>query len=385
MFRPSRLSLVLLGAVVLLLALAVPAGAAIAEPAATNAFSPAERKKLTGIIKKAMVDLRQPGVNVGIWVPGRGNYVRTFGVADRATGRKLRLNDRFRIASITKSFTATAVLQLVDEGKLSLEDKLETYIPGIPNGGTITIRNLLGMTSGIYDFTSDEQFLADFTANPLLPFDLDDVIAIVKRHDPLFSPGEKVVYCDTNYWFLGAIIEKVTGQPVEDVIQSKILLPLGLGGTSFPTTPAMPDPYAHGYFAGDDGKGPFRDYTRTNPNVAWTAGAMISTLSDLRAWGKELVTGTLLSPATQAERLKIGSFPNPGGPSVGYGLGIFKIGGFLGHNGAIFGYSTIVMTLPGTNATIVIESNQSSNFLTATTNMFLEIGKYLFPQQFKPS
>ena len=190
---------------------------------------------------------RQPGLNVGIWIPGRGEFVRAFGVSDIATKTPMKVDDHVRIASITKTFVAVATLRLVDQGKLKLDDTLATWIEGIPNGDKITIRQLLGMRSGIYDFTSDEQFLNDFTADPLMAFSPEDVVAIVQRHEPDFAPGEKESYCDTNYIFLGVIIEKVTGRPVEDVIRDEILTPLGMPHTSFPTTPAMPEPYAHGY------------------------------------------------------------------------------------------------------------------------------------------
>jgi D-alanyl-D-alanine carboxypeptidase len=369
-----------------LASLALPgiAPAAPAEPAAPADFSAKERKAITAIVKRSMAAERLPGVNVGIWIPGRGTYVRSFGVADRKTGRKLRLADHVRIASITKTFTAEAILQLVDQGKLALDDVLETWVPGIPNGDRITVRNLLGMTSGIYDFTMDETFLADFAANPLMPFGLDDVIAIVERHEPEFAPGEKVSYCDTNYEFLGAIVEKVSGRPIGEVIRESILDPLELRQTSFPTTPAMPSPYAHGYYAGDDGKGRLRDYTRTNPDVAWAAGAMISTVPDLRTWVEALARGTLLTPATHAEQLEFGPIPNPGGPPIGYGLGIFQIGDFVGHNGAILGYSTVALHDPKTGATVVIAGNKATNFSGETLNLFFALAQRLFPEAVEP-
>jgi D-alanyl-D-alanine carboxypeptidase len=376
----SRLAAVrrALVALVLICAIALPA-------TASAAFSPKERKQLAAIVRQQMTELRQPGVNVGIWIPGKGAWVRSFGVADRKTGRKVRVGDRFRIASVTKTFTATAILQLVDQDKLSLDDPLESFIPGIANGSQITIRNLLGMTSGIYDYTMDEQFGKDFDANPSMPFDLDDVIAIVKRHQPEFAPGEKVAYCDTNYYFLGAILEQVTGLSLPDVIRTQILEPLKLGETSYPTTTGMPSPFAHGYFAGDDGKGPFRDVTRLNPAAGGAAGAMISTLADLRVWARVLATGTLLSPELHAQQLQFGTIPNPGGVEIGYGLGIFKLGDFIGHNGAIYGYSTAMFYLPSRKATIVILGNQSSNFLTATTTIAFQLGEHLFPEDFPAS
>jgi D-alanyl-D-alanine carboxypeptidase len=361
--------------------IALPFGLA-SQPAAAQ-FSPDDLKALTEIVEKGIADQRQPGLNVGIWIPGRGDWVASFGKADIKTGTPMKVGDHVRIASVTKSFTGVATLLLVDQGKLSLEDKLSRFIKGIPNGDIITIRNLLGMTSGIYDFSSDEQFLKDFTANPSMPFSSDDMIAIVKRHQPDFAPGEKVVYCDTNFAFLGVIIEKVTGKPAGVVIEELILQPLKLADTSYPTTTSMPEPYSRGYYAGEDGEGEFVDYTAVNPAITSSAGAMISSLDDLRIWAKTLATGALLKPQTHAEQIKFGVMVKTPVVTVSYGLGIANFGGLIGHNGAIFGYTTAMFYVPEFDATLVLEGNQSSNSSSATTLIAIDLAKYLFPDLIK--
>jgi len=361
------------------LALALDQVPAIADEAL---FVPAEEKAITEIIEKGMAEQRQPGLNAGIWIPGRGSFVRAFGTADIATAAPMQIADHVRIASITKTFTAVAILRLVDQGRLRLDDTLSSYVEGIDNGTRITIRNLLGMTSGIYDFTSDRQFLKDFTDDPLMAFAPGDVIAIVQRHSPDFAPGDKIAYCDTNYILLGLIIEKVTGRPAGEVIAEEILTPLGLRQTSFPIDSTMPAPFARGYYAGEDGKGDLKDYTATNPAVAWTAGAMISTVGDLRVWAKALATGALLSPASYAEQMKFGWIATE--PlKVGYGLGVANFGGLIGHNGAIFGYSTAMFYWPEEEAIIVLSGNQASNFSNATTEIAVALAHYLFPGKIK--
>ena len=353
----------------------------LAAAGASEEFPAADQKALTEIVEKGMAAERQPGLNVGIWIPGRGTWVRSFGKADLATGAPMAIGDHVRIASVTKTFTATAILQLVDAGKLSLDDKLARYIDGIPNGERITVRNLLGMTSGIYDFPLDRKFMEEIAKNPLMSFSPDDVIAILRRNQPAFAPGEKVVYCDTNFILLGVILEKASGRAAAEVIEKDILDPLKLDHTSFPDTPAMPDPFAHGYYAGEDAKGPLEDFTRSNPNLPWTAGAMISTLEDLRIWAKVLATGSLLSPATQAERLAFQPFTEM--KNASYELGILNFSGFIGHYGMIFGYTTAVFYLPEADATFVLEGNQSTNSSMATTEIFLQFAKYLYPDKFK--
>jgi len=259
---------------------------------------------------------------------------------------------------------------------------LAKFIEGIPNGERITIRHLLSMSSGIYDFPADPKFMEDITADPLMEFGADDVIAILRRNQPSFEPGAEVVYCDTNYILLGVILEQVSGRKAAEIIAHDFIAPLRLAGTSFPDTPTMPEPYAHGYYAGEDVKGPFEDFTVSNPNLPWTAGAMISTLEDLRVWAKVLATGTELSPATQKERLTFRPFTS-GNEGASYGLGIINYSGFLGHYGMIFGYTTAIFYLPEADATFVISGNQSTNFSMAATEIFLALARQLYPERFE--
>ena len=370
LFRPT----------VIFAALMLVAGApSLAGEAGTvEGFSADEQARIVEIVEKGLAEQRQPGLNVGIWIPGRGTFLRAFGNANIETGAAMDLADHVRVASITKTFVAVAVLRLVDQGKLDLDDTLASYIEGVPNGERITIRNLLGMTSGVYNFTNDDAFVNAWTDNPLMAFRREDVLAILERHEPDFAPGAKVVYCDTNYILLGIILEKVAGKPVQELIATEIITTLGLTETSFPTTPAIPEPFAHGYYAGEDGKGELRNYTATNPEVAWTAGAMISTLDDLRIWAKAIATGALLTPKTHGEQMRFGSLAS-GQIDIGYGLGVADFGGLIGHNGAIFGYTTAMFYVPAADATIVIAGNQSSNSSGAATAIAYALAKHLLP------
>lgn len=326
---------------------------------------------------------RVPGANVGIWMPGRGRFVRSFGVANRHTGRPMDIDDRVRIASVTKTFTGMATLRLVDQGRLSLADRLSQFVKGIPNGRQITIRELLGMTAGIYNFTEDPRFGRRFTRHPRLPFPLGRVIRIIRQHGPDFAPGEEASYSDSNYVLLGRVIKKATGHAPASVIRHQVIDPLHLDDTIFPTGGAIPRPRSRGYFAGNSGTGPLRDYTRLNPRVPSTAGAMISTLGDLKIWAKALGTGRLLSRSTHEKQLQFRSLHNSN-PSVktAYGLGIFKLQDFLGHNGAIFGYNTSVFYLPRAKATIVVEVNKSTNASAESLSIFGDLAKRLFPGEF---
>jgi D-alanyl-D-alanine carboxypeptidase len=204
-------------------------------------------------------------------------------------------------------------------------------------------------------------------------------IRIIKRHAPDFEPGADFEYSDSNYTLLGIVLQKLAGRSVESVIKRAILKRLELRETSFPTTPNLRTPFSHGYYAGNDGTEPIMDYTAVNPAVPWTAGGMVSTIDDLRRWGKALATGTLISKRLQRKRLKFGTAPNPGGPPAGYGLGILRFGDWIGHDGAIFGFSTVTMYLPSNGAQIVAVANLSTNATTPTFDMFRSIAKRLYP------
>jgi D-alanyl-D-alanine carboxypeptidase len=347
--------------------------------AAAAPLPPDDSRFVDDTVASVMQQQRVPGVSVGLWGPA-GDHVNTYGVGDQATGAPLARGDHVRIASITKSYVASEVLRQVDRGRLRLGDTIDRFVRGVPNGGEITIAQLVGMRSGTYDYTDDAAFDRRFAANPLMKFGIRDLLRILRRHRPSFRPGARVEYADTNYFLLGVVLEKVTGRSPEAVIERDIVDRLGLRGTSFPTGPALPSPFSHGYYAGDDGTGPVRDYTRVNPGVAWTAGGMVSTLDDLRTWGRVLARGTLLSRRLHARQLRFGPVPNPGSPiTLGYGLGVIKIGRWIGHNGAIFGFSTITMYLPGTGAQFVAIANLSSNSSNTATDIFGLIAQRLYP------
>jgi D-alanyl-D-alanine carboxypeptidase len=340
----------------------LPAFALQATPVAEAGETlPAELQlALTDVVLSVLGNSYLPGAIVSVSIPGQGNWSIATGLGDVTNATPIRLDDRFRIASITKTFVATVALQLVDEGKLSLEDTLGQFIDGIPNGDEITLRQLLGMTGGVYNFIYDPLISVDYDQNPLLPFQPEQAIDIVRAHGQAdFAPGEKFAYSDSNYILLGVIIEQITGRTIAEEVTDRIIIPLGLRETSFPVgTSDIPQPFAHGYAATAPGA-PLRDVSHSNPDVAWAAGAMISTLQDLHTWSNALVAGTLLSPEMQAERL---TFTNAITEPVtfGYGLGIMNVGGILGHSGGILGYGIWMMQDEATGITVVQMTNFGS-------------------------
>ncbi|MFF9282352.1 serine hydrolase domain-containing protein [Streptomyces griseosporeus] len=294
-----------------------------------------------------------PGAVVGLWLPGQGSYVRASGVADTVTRAPMRVDSFVRIGSETKTFTATALLQLVDRGRVGLDDPVSRYVRGVPDGDHITLRHLAEMRSGLFPYSSDPDFVRALLSHPEREFTPWEVLAYGFRHPNTFPPGEQFQYSNSNYVLLGLVIEKVTGQRLADVIRRRVLRPARLHRTLFPEGTRFPQPHPRGY-TDQTLSGAVADATDWNPSWAWAAGAMISDLHDLRSWARTVATGTLLSPGTQAQRLRV--LPT-GVPGLGYGLGIFETGGWIGHNGSIPGYETVTVYLPARQATLVVMIN----------------------------
>ncbi|MER5413683.1 serine hydrolase domain-containing protein [Streptomyces virginiae] len=324
-------------------------------PAASDEFAqltPAVTRQLDTAIKQVLAEAKIPGVIVSVSAPGKGDYVRSFGVADKATGAPMTPNLNMRIGSVTKTFTVTALLELVDEGKVGLDDPIGKYVDGVPNGDRITLRELAGMRSGLFNYSADEGFYKAFTSNPDRPFTPQELLAYSFEHPVLFEPNAKFYYCNTNLILLGLVVEKVSGVPLDTFVDREVVEPAGLKHTLFPTGPEFPAPHAQGY-TDQTASGKVETSTDWNPSWAWAAGAMISDLSDLRSWAKTLATGTLLTPATQAQRLDVVDAL----PGTGYGLGIFNVQGWIGHNGSLPGYGSLVLYLPEAKATLVVLLN----------------------------
>ncbi|MFF3020228.1 serine hydrolase domain-containing protein [Streptomyces sp. NPDC057939] len=316
-------------------------------------LDPATVARLDAAIAAVMDDADIPGVSVGLWIPGRGEYVKSFGVADRSSGEALKTGMYSRIGSVTKTFTVTGVLQLVDRGLVALDDPISKYVDGVPGGERVTVRQLAAMRSGLYDYTSDPKFLDALRADPHRAFTPRQLLGYAFAHPPQFAPDAKWEYSNTNTVLLGLLVEKVSGKSLAGYLRERVFAPLGLDSTSLPAGSAFPDPHPQGYttFSPD---GAVVEATDWNPSWAWAAGAVISDLEDLHAWVPALVDGRLLKPATQAERLRTGPVGYPG---VEYGLGIARVDGWLGHNGELPGYETIAAGLPGSGVTLVVLVN----------------------------
>jgi D-alanyl-D-alanine carboxypeptidase len=315
-----------------------------------------------------------PGLIVGVWAPGQNyTYFKAKGYSNLATKRHMEVTDLFRVASITKTFTATLLLQLVDKGLIALDDKLDKYITGIPNGNLITIRHLLAMQSGLFEVNNDSITMSIFESNPDHVFSQLELIEAIKRHPPTFNPGERTEYCNSNFILAGVIIEILTGQSIENALKTAITQPISLTNTSFVNSRWMPagKPYSSGYILDDNLN--YSDATeRFNMSVAFTAGAIVSNMDDLKKWVFKLTTGYFISPALQSQILIF----NPIFQDMDYGLGIMRFrDNYMGHAGDGMGYHSFIARNNEKDITIAIFFNGDYPYPMHVFHSILEILK----------
>lgn len=296
-----------------------------------------------------------PGVVALVVDHNRGiDWLYAAGLADIPNNQALNGNHTFRIGSNTKTMVVTVLLQLVDEGRLSLDDKLSDYYPDYPRSENITIAMLCNMTTGIYNYSEDESWLYQFYTNPLKAWPPEELVEIGFSHDFHFNPGTDWRYSNTNTIILGMLIEKLTGNSLQAEIHSRIVSPLQLSNTGMLTSGSgLPGVHARGYYT-EEGE-EYVDVTEYfDVSWSWAAGSAYSTPRELQKYVEDMVGGSMLSGALQQKRLDdliaISDI-------TGYGLGILKRDTFFGHNGALPGFSSSMYHCNVNNCTIIIYFN----------------------------
>jgi D-alanyl-D-alanine carboxypeptidase len=277
----------------------------------------------------------------------------TAGLGEIATGQRIRAGDRYRIASLTKTYTAAVVLQLVAEGKLSLRDNVERWLPGlVPNGRNIRIQHLLNHTSGIFNYELDPRVNEPYVSGNLSHYwSPRELIAIAVSHAPLYPPGQTTqsTYSNTNYAILGLIVQAATGKTLQAELRRRIFKPFRLARTSYPVrSTTIAGRHAHGYFL--IGAPPLVDVTGFSPSIAGAGGAIVSTVGDVARFYRALLAGQQVLPSRLLAAMKttVPAHSDPGAPRARYGLGLERYetscGIAWGHSGAFPGYFTYAMS-----------------------------------------
>jgi CubicO group peptidase (beta-lactamase class C family) len=300
-----------------------------------------------------------------------------FGYRNAETGV---LNDEhsiYQLGSVTKQFTSAVILKLQSENKLSVEDKINKYFPDYPNGDSITIRELLTHTAGIYNYTNDENFMKNEITKPKTR---EQMMALFENKPLDFSPGTSWSYSNSGYSMLGYIIEKVTNTSYEQAVRHYIFSPLKMTNSGFDFTHLKNFDKTIGYLAlnaRDTVRAPIVDST-----ISFSAGAIYSTTGDLYRWSHALENNSILSASQQNEAY------TPVKNNYGYGWGIDSIAGKrrVAHGGGIPGYITIISRVPADEVTIILLSNASNEAIGAICNSIYAIlynQKYELPKERK--
>jgi D-alanyl-D-alanine carboxypeptidase len=368
---------------VTLTALAAMIGTLGAGAAQAGVERPADVRTAMQRDADALLDYGAPGVLAELDT-ARGDVRVRSGYGDVAARTPVPWNAKFRIGSFTKTFVSATLLQLVGEGRLSLTDPVDRWLPGVVRGNgndgrTISVRQLLQQTSGLPDFLQGLPYLGDktgFEKNRFKTVTPQQAVALAMKYKPEFAPGTKWAYSNTNYVLAGMIINSVTGHPWQQEVRNRIVKPLGLRHTYLPgTSPLIPQPHAVGYerFPGpgatpeDPKYGDPIDATLQNPSWGGSAGEIISTTDDSDRFLQALVSGKVLHPAQLAEMQK--TVPTDANfqknwPGARYGLGLMWIpnscGGSWAHGGDIQGFLTRNGVSPDGSRSVIVSINTDS-------------------------
>lgn len=294
----------------------------------------------------------EPGATVIVTRNGKVIYRNAFGLANLAVKTPLKPDDVLRIGSITKQFTAVAVLLLADQGKLSLADPITKYLTDYPNvGDSITIEHLLTHTSGVPSYTN----MPDYHENRARAMTVQDMIARFKDQPLNFTPGSRWEYSNSGYFLLGAIIERVAGMRYADFVANHIFVPLDMQNTAFEGFERSTKRRVEGY----------ADRTNLAPHIdmsqPYAAGSLVSTVDDLAKWDAAITAGKLLKQTTWKQTFTPFTLSNGKTTAYGYGWQVRKLQGMdaLAHGGGIDGFVSMGIRVPESKIYVAMLGNRS--------------------------
>ena len=323
-------------------------------------FDAATTRALQKTLDAARKRIPTPGISVAIRTADGRVWIGTSGARQLSPRRPVTADTVFSIASITKTFVTAVVLQLVDEGTLSLDDRLSRFMPDFPNAKRITIRMLLQHRSGVFNFFESARYARAAFRDPNREWTTRDILRFVEQ--PYCQPGDCFHYSNSNFVLLGEVIAQVTGQPVSQAIRDRLLDPLDLTQTSYQPDERTPKNGAHGHLWG--GGSTFYDQTEGDvwlPNmsaasIAGASGAMVSNADDLARWAMALYGSDLVLPEELRDEMMAYR------PKDRYGLGtrmrIFSGRRGFGHGGSLRGYEDQVWYFPREGVSIAVLSNR---------------------------
>ncbi len=349
------------------------AAALVLAAASARAQSPADLpSKVDSIAKAVLASTGVPSASVAVVLHGRLAYAHAYGNARIDPRTPARPDMRYGIGSISKQFTAAAILMLQQQGKLSLDDKVAKFVPGLTSGNEVTIRELLSHTSGYQDFWPQDYVPPEMEK----PVTAQAILDRWARRPLDFAPGTRWQYSNTNFVIAGLIVEKASGTPFFDFIRAHILQPLGMSSAmNFDAAgPKAIEPIGYMRY----GLGPLRPATPTGPGWMWAAGELAMTASDLAKWDIAMIDRSLLRPASY--QLLETTVLLANGVSSGYGLGV-DVGMQSGHRaishgGEVAGFTAQNTVFPDDSAAVVVLTNQDA--APASGSIATQVGAVLF-------
>ena len=323
---------------------------------ASDALTQEQRAKIDDIVHTVLEKTGVPSASVAVVKEGKLAYAQAYGNARLDPKMAANSGMAYSIGSISKQFTATAVMLLQQEGKLSLDDKVGKWLPQLTRANDITLRQVLSMTSGYQDYAPQDYMIPDWE-KPI------SAQQILERwaHIPLdFEPGTKWQYSNTNYVVAGVIVEKVSGQPLFDFIRDHILVPLGMTSALDTNSKKLPENDPQGYFR--YALGPLRPAPHEGPGWMFAAGELAMTPSDLAKWDISLIDESILKPVSYLVMETDTLLKNGVGTQYGLGMRVASARGhrMLEHSGEVSGFTAENIVLPDDKFAVAVLTNQDA-------------------------
>ena len=341
-------------------------------PSYGRGLNPSAATKIDDAAKRFISGGYGPGVSVAVMQANEVIFARGYGMANLETETPVTPDTVFRAGSITKQFTAACIMRLLQAGRLSLDDRVSKYLPELTPAGAVTVRMLLTHTSGLHPYT-DKPFQKEVR----LPHTTQQMIDFIASQRPLldFNPGTQYRYSNSNFYLMGAIIERLTGESLRQYMQSTIIADAGLTQTSLDQETDVVAHRASGYAPIPGRPGGYTNAEFISMDPPGGAGALRSTALDLARWHQALFAGRVVSMASLQQMIAPGKLANGqevvrgdapitrGPPSYGFGLELGKFDGepTVAHGGAIPGFTAYVVTFPRLKLTIAMMTNAEPN------------------------
>lgn len=365
--------------IIILALAAVSCGKKYSEPKPTNKFPDEMQAEVEKITNNILTKNRIPGAIVGIWQDEYEPIIAACGYSNVHTSEPMKPDMHFRIGEITRTFTATAILQQIDDKKLDLTYKLKDFYSEFRNSDTITIKQLLNGTSGLHDFAYDTSLAHAWIKNPIRKWDMQDYIDASLLCPPDFAPGTTFHNTDIAYNLLGMIVERLSEKKLYKYFQKKFFDELEMKNTYISDSTGLESPFSHGYTRNPLTGAP-EEATFINPSALWASGSIVSNMSDMHRWIRSLGQGTFLKPETHAAML---DFSDSKSIRCVYGLGVEKTKSLIGHSGNIQGFNTVAYYYPEKKITIIVMVNLTDQFNQYAQEIAFDIINKYFPEALK--